>query len=727
MAEFENHKDFIQELQDAQATELDMREQAREDEHFLHKIDGQWEPEVLNKMSGKPRYTIDKTGPFVDQVMGEMDQSEFQSTVTPATEGGSDETAKTFDGHIRNIEHISNARHVYSYSGRDMTESAISGWRIVRDYIDGDSFDTELLIKQIYNFKDSVWFDPNSKERTRIDANWCVVMSAITRDAYYNAYPDGDPKNVDQSRGVDVYSYKPEFVIIGELLYKKRFSRDLVLMSNNRVYADNEEFQQVRDELLQSGVREIDRRRRETTKVHQRYFDGGGWLTDNAETVYEYLPIIPCYANFKISEDKTIYRSAINRLKDPARITNYLVTRDVEEGALAPREKIPMTPEQMDGLESELSTINIDSSPILPYNHVDQHPPPYKLPGPQPNAGLLSTAAAMDQHFNSVQGMFAANMGDNPGLQSGVAIGQQIDRGNTGTYKYFSAMEIAIQHSNLVILKASPAVYKDRTIRTLGQDGSRDFVKLNDIIRDQQTGRAVEINNLSDGVYDVNCNVGPAFQNQQKETAQHIVELGAVDPTLIQDSSDVLLNNINAPGMEIVANRRRKKMLLIPGAIPDDEMTDEEKQYVQQKQQEAQQKAQQPGPQEQAMIALAQAEQKKAAAQEQDTISKKQEREANTQLKAVEAQRKMQELQLKAETEQQRINLQLQQQLADMQLTQEQVAKTQAETLNLIKQVFAPTADAVLEPNVIEAFAGQAEDIVETQEDKDNGTGPNPG
>ena len=76
--------------------------------------------------------TFYKTNPYVDQIMAEMDQSEFMIKVNPASQNSTEEIAEIYDGMIRNMEYISNARYIYSYAGRDALETGFSAWRLFR-------------------------------------------------------------------------------------------------------------------------------------------------------------------------------------------------------------------------------------------------------------------------------------------------------------------------------------------------------------------------------------------------------------------------------------------------------------------------------------------------------------------------------------------------------------------------------------------------------------------
>ena len=81
---YDDLNSVLDNLKRAQDADHDIREQARESVHFIHKKDGQWEPEIIKQFSSKPRYTFDKTTPIVDQISGEMENADFSLRVRPA-------------------------------------------------------------------------------------------------------------------------------------------------------------------------------------------------------------------------------------------------------------------------------------------------------------------------------------------------------------------------------------------------------------------------------------------------------------------------------------------------------------------------------------------------------------------------------------------------------------------------------------------------------------------
>ena len=459
------------------------------------------------------------------------------------------------------------------------------------------------------------------------------------------------------------------------------------MMSNGQTHEVTEDFEKVVDDLIAIGVTEVRRRKRKVHKVCSRYFDAKDWLEDDKDTVFNRIPVVPVYGNFKIFENKTIYWGVVEKLLDPQRVLNYAMSREIEEGALAPRAKYWMTPAQALGHEDTLRTLNTNSDPVQFFNADPEFPSvPQQNGGAQINAGLRTVSQAMQGMINASAGMFAANMGDNPNAQSGVAIRQLQDKGDNGTFKYSRAMEIAIAATGQLIKDAIPKVYDtERTIRVLREDESFDMADINQKVIDNQTGEIVVVNDLSVGVYDVVCKAGPSFKNRQQETVETILALAQVDPSLMAIAGDLLLQSVATPAASQMAERKRSQMLQ-QGLIPQSQMTEEELQQMQQQMMQAQGQ-QQPDP---AMV-LAQAEGMKAQAE---------------MLKAQVDQAKMQNEQLKIQIEAQKLQLEQAKIEAGImeQQSSAQIDGFNAETKRIDSQIKAQQAGATIDHTNIKAF-----------------------
>ena len=629
---YEKIEDVLKALKASQDADHDRREKIREVQDFLNAPNGQWEPEIYSRFDGKPRYTFDQCNPVVQAIWGEMAQNDFDIRVKPAGSDATKELAKLYDGLIRNIETMSNAARVYASAGKKGIKYGFAAWRIVQDWADVDAFDQDLFIKEIQNAVDRLWFDASATQQDMSDAEFGFILDTVSKDEYARRWPDGSMQSICTDSSGATYAHKAEKITVGEFLYKKPITKTLCLMSDGSVLSTEDA-----EAAAEKGLTVERTRKRKTYKVCSRFFDGKDWLDKEKDTVFDHLPIIPVYANFEINEEKVIYFGAIEHLMDAQRVYNYTESRKVEEVALSPKEKTMMTVAQAKNHEATLSTMNTNNNPVQFYNHVDGQPAPYKTGGPQMNAGLSEVSQSMAANIERSSGVFGVNPTNNKGLQSGVALERLENRGQIGTFEYFAAQEVAINRTAQILVHAIPKVYDTpRQQRVLNEDGSFDLVDLNKQQLNPNTGQVEKLNDLSIGIYDVTCTIGPAFKNRQQETVKAINELAAIDPSIMGQGKDILLNNIDAVGMDLLAARAREGMVL-QGLIPESQMTDEEKEMMAMRAQQPQQ----PSPE----MVLAQAE---AAKAEADMLNAQLKAE-DQKIKLIEAETKRLAMQVKAE------------------------------------------------------------------------------
>ena len=646
MVDYEDFQTMSNERSKSQDVNDDMRELAREQIYFVEKEDGQWEPQIIQRMNGKPRYTDDRCNPILDSICGEIEDNDFAIKISPASGEASKEVAETLEGLVRNIENISSAALIYSAMSRMMVTSGMSGIEIEQDYIDGDSFDQDLFIRDIPDFHNRVWFDQASIQQDNSDARFVFVDENISKEEYKDRWPDAKFSSVGSNIRNEAYYDKPDIVTISRCYYKKPIKIDIVQMSNGAVYRDDENLAMMLDEFALNGITETKRRTRTSFRVYQRLMDSADWLNDEEETAFEILPVFGCYANYKVVDGKAIMRGAIAKAMDQQRVHNMAFSREVEEVVLSPRAKFWGSPEMRKGHEKTLSTLNTNSNPWQDINHDPNFPQgPMFLGGSQVNPGLSQLSQMSAQSIDLATGAFSPQLANNANLQSGVALDRQIEKSNTSTVKYYKSVQITLTAAAKCIINAIPRTHDaTRQQRILGEDGQSEMVVLNQPQQDQQTGQQVILNDLSVGEYDVSCDYGPAFKSRQEKATEAFAAMAALDPSIMEVARDIWLRNTNEPGMDEVADRARVTMLA-NGVIPFEQMTEEE-------QAAEQEKAQQP-PQPDPNMLIAEAEMGKAQAEQMNAQVKAQDSQSNNQIKMAQIQLDGQSLQL----EEQKIQL----------------------------------------------------------------------
>ena len=637
---FTDHAKVLLLITEVQDSEQDQREMVEEQKNFILLKDGQWDEHTVRLMDGRYRGTFDQVSPILDQISGELDDSQFAISVSPAGGGSSEDTAEVYAGMIRNIENISDASQIYSQVGKSLVMAGLDGSDIVQEHLNANTFDQDLIFKPVSDWYKSVWFDLASIKQDKSDAKWAVKLRTMPRADYDKKFPDGAGISIGDNTTTREADNKFESVVVGKIYYKKPIDIELVKMTSGAIYEKDKEFLKIQDELALTGEVVTDERTRKSWRIWTRLLDGSDWLTEAQETVFSFVPLVPAYGNYSILDTKNIYFGKTLKLMDAQRGLNFAMSSETEEVAMSPPPFIMMTREQAAG--NDYSRMNIDRKAVRFFNHVDNQLPPQQMGGKMPNPGLQNSLANFQQLLQKTGNMDDPSMGQNPGLQSGSAISQLVTQSNNGNVQWAKAMEIGICHAYRICIDAIPRIYDGaRQQRILGEDGVTKTVQLNIKTFDEETRKFIEINDLTKGAYDVSCSMGAKFKNQQDKASAEMISLLQIDPTAIDLSRDILYKNQTWPGAKIVAARARV-IGINNGTIGEDEWTEEEAAEIQQAQAKQEQQEPEPDPN----VIIAQAEMQKAQAETLNAQNKQTEIQGNQQLKAQELQLKGQELQL---------------------------------------------------------------------------------
>lgn len=620
------HLAWLKELGDAQEADLDQRQHARECDRFVLDKDGQWEERIARRLDSekRPRYTFDETTPAIENIMADIEDMDFGCNVRPLSGDADGGIAETLEGMIRTIETDSNATAMYRKACRRVLRRGFDAWIVKAKFKDEMSFDQDLVVESIPNAINRVWMSSTSSQEDSSDSPFAYVMTSVSPAAYKKQFPKGSGISVDDADLGEHYDqYRPEVIVFGEKYYEKEVVVEVAQMSDGSVKEMNDEFLLVQDELAAQGITVQRTKKAKSKRIYHRFFDGGGMLSEERETVFRTMNIVTIYGNYELlgENSKINYYGMVQKLMDYQRVLNYAKSREIEEGALSPRQKTWMTKNQAKGHEKELASMNVNAAPVQFYNADGEAPPPYTQPPTQINPHLSTVGESMSIGIQKTSGINNAMNGDFAGRMSEEALKLQIERGTGGTRKWVNALENGIKRTCEILIDTIPHVYDTkRQFAITGNDGAEEMVTLNDEIYDQQTGQMVRVNTMNQGKYKVASSAGAAYRSKMEAGLAALLDYAAIDPTITATAGDLMVRSIDAPYMKEVADRKRAQ-LLQQGMIPFEQMTDEEKEQAQ-----AQAQNQQPD----AAMVMAQAEMMKGQAD----MLEQQNRQAEIQLEA---------------------------------------------------------------------------------------------
>ncbi len=141
----------------------------------------------------------------------------------------------------------------------------------------------------------------------------------------------------------------------------------------------------------------------------------------------------------------------------------------------------------------------------------------------------------------------------------------------------------------------------ERQIRIIGEDGAEKVIRVNQAMVDQQTGREVTLNDLSQGRYDIAVTIGPSYTTQRMEAAEAMMQLANDPSPLGMVAKYGFIKSLDMPGLEDV--RKAARRIVVQAGLLEPEEGEEAPQQ------------QQPSPDQIAQAQKAEADAQKSQAQ----------------------------------------------------------------------------------------------------------------
>lgn len=569
------------------------RDNAIDDIRF-GKMGYQWPDRVRKEREdqGRPCLVINKMPAFVRTVVNDARQNKPQIKVQPVDDDADVETAKIFNGLIKNIETVSRADIAYDTAMDYAVSSGVGYIKVVIDYTTDDTFDKDVMIERVANPL-TVYEDPHSESADGSDWNTCFVTKRITKQEFEDSYPDAQQSDFqsDTRDGKDVDWFGEDSVRIAEYWCRKKVSKLIFLLTNDMVIAEDE-WEENQEIFAGEGVEIKDQREAESYKVTQ-YIISGAEVLEEHEWPGKYIPVIPVYGNEYMFDGKRIIESLIRPAKDSQQNFNYWRSATTELVALAPKAPFigPTGAFKTDQNWQTANTLNHD------YLEYDGNIPPQRQPFAGPPAGALQESLSASDDMKDIMGIHDASLGLKMNETSGKAIHERRTQGDVSTFHFKDNMNRAIRQVGAILIDLIPHVYSEkRIIRVIGEDGTPQNYPINQPVRVDEKGKPIDMQamhqqapqpqmaqaqpgqmpaqpaipmpqplpgiervyDLTIGKYDLVVSAGPAYNTRREEAAEQMGELLTSFPQAAPYIGDLLVKNLDWPGAEEISERLKE-------------------------------------------------------------------------------------------------------------------------------------------------------------------------
>ena len=300
------------------------------------------------------------------------------------------------------------------------------------------------------------------------------------------------------------------------------------------------------------------------------------------------IPLVPVYGEEMNIQGKIQFRGLIRTAKDPQRSLNYARTTQAEILAQQPKSPWLLGASQMTAaLKGLWSKANSSKLPYLLYDDKSNPNLPQRQPPALPSQGYMMEVEQAEMDIQRATGYYEAAVGNQGNEVSGRAILARQNRADDGVQVFSDNLAASIEHAGRILLELIPVYYDtNRVLRLRGEDESSREVEINKpVLKVDENGRVIRAvqHDLTRGKYDIRIYVGPGYKTKMLEAADSMFAFLQAVPQAFPFVADLIMLTQDWPMANEFAERL--KHMVPPGAITDEEPTEEQQKAMNQQQQ----------------------------------------------------------------------------------------------------------------------------------------------
>lgn len=500
--------------------------------------DDQWDPQVKlqREAAGRPAMSFPRCHIFVQQVANEARQNKPQIKFAPGKDSDKD-TAEVYEGLARYIQYASDSQVAYDTAVEYSASASFGYYRFLTEYCEDDSDDLDLVIKPV--------LDPLTVYGVLVPSifgrkpRYWFVVEDVPKEEFKALYPDAEMSSISWAEA-------------------EKTGEGWVGSDSVRVA----EYWWVTDKPVKG-------KRRPATTIQFCRTNGLEILPDpDGESSKTDWPgtlcnIIPVLGSQKIIEGKPHLYSVVRPQKGAQQLINYTKSRIAETLSTSPISPFMIVEGQINGYEKQWETLNTSLRPFLIYKNVDNAgrpaPPPARQVAEAPIQALSAFVLQEVDDMKSTTGIFDASLGAQSNDVSGQAIQRRQQQGNLTTMHFMDNLSRSFRLGGDVIAELIPKIYDGaREIQILGMDEAPQVVEINQEFKDPQGN--TKMHDMTKGKFKPIVTVGKAFDSKREETFDTMQQLIQSAPDLLPTFGDVMFQNSDMAGAEVLAERFRKML-----------------------------------------------------------------------------------------------------------------------------------------------------------------------
>ncbi len=561
------------------------RQAAEQDNVFANATDEgkeQWDqvPLRLRTTLNRPVMQWNRILTYVQQVVNDGRQNKPAIKISQGV-NGTTATAEYFQDRIRQIEYDSNADIAYD-TARDQQVTSGRGFiRVWADFVKG-TFKQQLCIERIDN-QFSVVFDPASIKYDRSDAEFCFVISQISKAEHARRYgPKSIVNRLDFTNMPGGQNPAPGWIAVGDNndliqiaeYWVKEYRKDtLVLITAKEYPVWKSDLTDDQYKAFKANG-QITKERVDDKCSIKRYVINGAEILEEGDWIGSSIPIVPIWGREATVKGVRRTFSLIRMAKGPQKLVNLYVSNIAELIAQMP--KVQWQAANGSIAENHMNDYRdsgFDPRAILFYNQYDpENGNPLNRPErPVSEPPIQALTIALQQAIDGIKaamGIYDASLGARSNETSGVAIERRKKSAEIVNFHFSDNEARSRKRIGEILIEAISIIDQPGDQVTLrSEDGKTRIVPVGEKYADPKSGEEV-VHDLSQGDYGVAISTGPTYDSQRQEIYERDLALIQANPELMFIFGDQMLASDDAPGSAERAERMKRAIeMRTPGLV----------------------------------------------------------------------------------------------------------------------------------------------------------------
>ena len=561
----EDHREIVQLMSEGYAWWSQQMEWVRRDLAFAS--GNQWDEDATLQRTGelnggvaRPLLVSHALRPYLNRVINPVRMYPFAIEISPKRLPKGEDPQKLVDkaskivrGYMRRIEARSRAAEAYELAYTHAVTAGVGYITVGLDYPTPEAMDRQAYIGSVDDPTTTV-LDPNSTLIDGSDAMWGAVIRPVGKAT---ADLMCDDRGGDIPEGCPGIMSGWQQTVPADTVWELLFYRKSEEEATRYRLADGKDVWEIPE-----GATAVKKRKTVRRSVECFHWIGDCYLGMTVMNT-QYIPIVPVYGDRVYLLDRK-WAGMVHWARDNVQLTNYYLSSEAEVIGQAPRAVWLISEGQVEGHEDEFDTSNQTPRTRLTYR-TESYTNGQGVPVPSRVSTGADTGGLIASRQNVLQEMARAlGISDNAlgrmenGAESGTAVNYRTANGEVSTAQYSQNLAMSVAQVGRVVVDL-----------VRGEEKGPRYVEIQ-----EEDGTVVEekadIGQLFEalGDIDVDSSAGPSYASSRRESVATLMAMAQVMPDRMPIMADVIANNSDAPGSDVIAARFKK---LLPPELQDQE------------------------------------------------------------------------------------------------------------------------------------------------------------